>query len=373
MWKKLVHVIESEIDDIRYGIERLAGIQKPLQIKAYTGYGNQEYLRVTGRVLARRDIPAVTASDAIWKNFVNISKNWLTDEVPGARIETRYEDTVLETVADEEGYFEIQIPWQSPRSGTAQWPIVELTLLDPVRENPVREFATIQVPGVGGEFGIISDIDDTIMETGATNFLRAARNTFLGNAHTRVVFSGVSALYAALARGRNCSELNPFFYITSSPWNLYDFISHIFELRNVPRGTLFMTDWGIDEDTFLMKGHHSHKKHAIRQVLDTYPELRFVCIGDSGQKDPEIYTEMLDEYPDRFLAFYIRDVTGDKRDKAVTNLIEKASGAGVDMILAEESYTVAQHAAEIDLIRKCELPAILGREKADLAEAEEGG
>ena len=369
MWKKLIHLIESEVDSVKYGIERLAGSTKPLQIQTYVGYGNDRILRVSGRVLRQKNIPAPGASDSDWRNFLNMARNWFTDEVPFAKLEARFRDEVFEARADEEGYFSVEVPVENSSEGAAMWLDVDLQLVDPVGDFPVTASASVQLPSLGSEFGIISDIDDTVIHTGATDLLQMARNTLLGNAHTRIVFNGVSALYAALARGKDGRGRNPFFYVTSSPWNLYGLLSEIFELRSVPKGALFMTDWGIDDEKFVEAGHHSHKKGAIRRVLDFYPDLKFILIGDSGQQDPEIYTDILDEYPDRILALYIRDVTTDARDTAVFTLAEKAKEAGVDLVLTAESYAIAKHAAAHGFIRETELPAIKGQTKADRAEA----
>ncbi|MDF1752627.1 MAG: DUF2183 domain-containing protein [Verrucomicrobiales bacterium] len=375
MWKKIINSIETEIDDVKYGLERLFGLQSPLQIKCYNGYGNDERLHVTGRVLVLADMPETGASDSAWRNFINVSRNWLTDDVPFAKLEARFRDQVIEVVADEEGYFSVEIPFTGDHCGAAVWYQVELRLLDPVAkdDSPVKETAFVQVPCKGSEFGVISDIDDTIIHTGATSLIQMIRNVFLGNAHTRVVFNGLTALYDALARGTDGRGRNPFFYVTSSPWNLYDLIAHIFELRSIPRGTLFMTDWGIDEEKFLISSHHSHKKDAIRKILNTYRELKFVLIGDSGQQDPEIYTDILEEFPGRILAVYIRDVTKDSRAESVKALADRAVKQGVDLVLSEESYIVAEHAVANSLIRKCELPAIYGQQLTDREEAVDEG
>ena len=104
--------------------------------------------------------------------------------------------------------------------------------------------------------------------------------------------------------------------------------------------------------------------------MEVLAELYFVLLGDSGQKDPEIYTEIFDEFPERVLAIYIREVTGEKRRQVVEELGEKAARRGVDLVLANETVTLAEHAVSKGLIRRCELPAIRGQQEADREEAE---
>ena len=373
MFKKFIHFIEAQIDAFKYGLWRLIGVSDPLQIKCYTGYGNHSTLRVGGRVLQLKNLSKTGASDSAWKNFVNVVKNWFTDEVPAARIEVRFQDFHSRIITDEEGYFEIEIPLETISSDASMWHEVELTLLEPRDQEIVTAQAVAQIPERGSEFGIISDIDDTVIFTGATSILQMVKNTLLGNAHTRVVFNGVSALYAALARGKDGRGRNPFFYVTSSPWNLYDLILQIFELRSIPRGTLFMTDWGIDNQKFFTSGHHRHKKGAIIDILEFYPDLNFILIGDSGQEDPEIYSDILSHYPDRVLAIYIRDVTTGARDEVLSKLVERASKTGTDLVFAEESFQIAEHAVSKGYIRRSEIPAIVGQQQSDRQEAVEEG
>ena len=369
MWKKLIHLVESELDSIKYGIERLVGSNDSLRIESYLGYGNDGFLRLSGRILRQQRLPDSSASDSEWRNFLNMSRNWFTDEVPHARLEARFREKRFETETDEEGYFYFELPLGNLSTNAMMWYEVDLTLVEPVGDSPVTAKALAQMPARGSEFGVISDIDDTVIHTAATDLLQMAKNTLLGNAHTRVVFNGVSSLYSALSRGADGRGRNPFFYVTSSPWNVYRLLTEIFELRSIPRGTLFMTDWGIDESKFFTSGHHSHKKAAIRKVLEFYPSLNFILIGDSGQQDPEIYTDILGEFPGRILAVYIRDVTKRSRDRSVSRLAEKARDSGVDLILTEESLAIAKHACAKGFIRDCDLPAVEGQVRADRAEA----
>lgn len=368
MWKRVINWLETEIDDIKYGFDKLSGMSDPIEIKCYPGFGNDHKLIVKGRVLRKRETPSSKAADGEWRNFLNVTRNWFTDEVPHARLEISYgEDTCLVT-ADEEGYFKGTLPGDRVTPSLENWIDVQVRLITESKEPPVTSTAHVQVPCRESEFGIISDIDDTVMETDATSLLAMMKNTFLRNSHTRLVFDGVSAFYAALTRGNDGRGSNPFFYVTSSPWNLHDLIVRVFELRGVPRGTFFMTDWGLDDSKFLMSGHHDHKTAAIESVLETYPKLPFLLIGDSGQKDPEIYSHILEKYPKQILAIYIRDVTQDKRDAEVRNLKETAEKHGVDLILAPDTAAMAQNAASHAWIRDLEIPAIEGQIKADRME-----
>ena len=216
---------------------------------------------------------------------------------------------------------------------------------------------------------MISDIDDTVLQSDATHLLRMARNVFLGNAHTRLPFPGVAALYRAMFSGVSGSEMNPLFYVSSSPWNLYDLLSHFFNLQGIPVGpVLHLRDWGVNENEILPLKHRNYKIDTIRKIIDFFPYLPFVLIGDSGQEDPEIYAELVREYPNRALAVYIRNVSRDlKRPEEVRKLAQRVIEEGGSLVLAEDSETIARHAVELELINPQSLEAVREDRRKDEA------
>ena len=99
--------------------------------------------------------------------------------------------------------------------------------------------------------------------------------------------------------------------------------------------------------TALPRGHSDHKLGAIRQILDYYPDLPFILIGDSGQEDPEIYRDIVHDYGGRIRAIYIRNVTTDPaRARAIGELAEEVRGAGSDLLLSEDTLAAVRHAAD---------------------------
>ncbi len=144
------------------------------------------------------------------------------------------------------------------------------------------------IPGPGARFGVISDVDDTVLVTGATDAVGMARTVFTGNALSRMTFDGVAELYRAL-RGE---QGNPIFYVSSSPWNLYDLLDDFLALNGLPAGPILLRDWGLSSIELLPTDHHHHKLGTIHAILSTYPDLPFLLLGDSGQQDPEIYAQI---------------------------------------------------------------------------------
>ena len=214
------------------------------------------------------------------------------------------------------------------------------------------------VPSPHAAFGVISDLDDTVLQSEVTTFVRAARLVLLENAHTRLPFPGVAAFYRALHQGVPGAPANPIFYVSSSPWNLYDVIVEFLDAREIPAGPMLLRDWDL---TSALAGNVGHKSLLIREILDAYPWMKFILVGDSGQEDPEIYAKIVAEYPGRILAIYIRDVSRSVgRSESIALLAEQVAVAKSTLILAPDTLTVARHAAAqgwIDASRLDEIAA----------------
>lgn len=358
-----VERFEARFDRLKRRLGTSIGRTGSPIVVPYRSYGTLDRLLIMGRVLANTQATTAGADDSIWQNLLNTYRRLESDEVPGARVQAQIGDAMAEALSDDEGYFRIWL------DGVAEYTIpgwldVDVRLCEPAREGhgPVSATAKVQVPSNEAQFGVISDIDDTVMQSHATELLRMARLTFLGNAHTRLPFPGVAAFYRALVGG--AKTLNPIAYVSSSPWNLYDLIVDFFELQKVPPGPMFLRDWGIAREELLPTEHLGHKLDAIETLFEFYDHLPFILIGDSGQQDPEIYAEIVRRYPARVLAVYVRDVSEDgRRDEAIQELSKEIVDSGGDLILAEDTLHMAQHAADNGWIR----PDALGEIRQDIA------
>ena len=107
------------------------------------------------------------------------------------------------------------------------------------------------------------------------------------------------------------------------------------------------------------------KLTQIREILTTYPTLPFILVGDSGQKDPEIYGTLVREFPGRILAIYIRNVSPyPERSEAIRRLAQQVSDEGSTLLLADDTLAAARHAVAHGWISEDSLPEI-GSEKRD--------
>jgi phosphatidate phosphatase APP1 len=373
-WKKLFYKLgnssERYFDSLKLRMRQKMGLHMDVQVQTYMTYANSNELYLRGRVLLNRNIE-MSDRDSLWKNLSNTYKRLNSAEVAGAKLRVSFHNTTQEFLSDEDGYFELALPLINPLPKEELWhhPLVELLEAPFPLQLPVHARAEVMTPPSTARFGIISDIDDTVLTTHAQSLLKSAYMTFLHNSYSRLPFEGVAAFYQALQKGMSGAEENPVFYVSSSPWNLYDLLVNFLELNKIPKGPLFLKDYGFTHKKLFTESHSSHKPKQIRNILNAYPHLNFILIGDSGQHDPEIYATVIKEFPGRILAAYIRDVSIEERDLQVKKIAETTMGDKVEMILAENSFSAAQHAVSKGFIHPEMLDLIKADKEADEKES----
>ena len=336
-------------------------------IALYDGFGFNGRLMVHGRVLRDERIPDATNADTPWTNLAAMLRRADADAMPFAKVRVTAGRSIHEFVADDEGFFSGWMDVVAPMPLADDWVRVGAELLHAdAGASAVTSEGRALVPAVAPTRLVISDIDDTVLQSKVTNLLLAVRTIAFGNARTRLPFPGVAAFYQALRRGAPGNERNPLYYVSSSPWNLYDVIRQFLEVQGIPPGPIMLRDLDLGLDVLSSRHHHVHKREMIRRVLSTYPSLPAVLIGDSGQQDPEIYRDVVREYPGRIAAVYIRNVTmSDERSHAIQELAEEIVAAGSSLLLADDTLAAARHAAEHGLIDPATLGAIADEKKAD--------
>ena len=331
-----------------------------VKIHPFRGHGTPWALYVRGRVVEKKAIMPAAARDSLGRNLLNMYRRFTSSAVADARVRARFRGIEEDAITDIGGYFDFHIAPEAPLDSTQVWHEVALELLEPdaVEEGAVRATACALVPTTDAEFGIISDIDDTVIESSAARLLTMLRIVLLNNAYTRLPFKGVTAFYQALQHGEDGDRTNPIFYVSSSPWNIYDLLVDFLDIHGLPAGPLFLRDWSSEQWWVDAMRHMDHKRQLIVSLLDTYPHLPFLLIGDSGQEDPEIYRQIVRDYPGRIAAVYIRNVTQGERARAVGALAEEVCALGVDMLLVEDTIAAAEHAAANGYISATSLPRI---------------
>ncbi|MGL4608115.1 MAG: App1 family protein [Trueperaceae bacterium] len=310
----------------------------------YLSYGTAQRVFIKGRVLESKALRTANKDDPKWHNFRSALKRFRSNEIANAKVRVSFQNESQELVTDEEGFFKMWLDLASPLSfqeaETLHFQHVHVELLGPLREEQSETTFTGQIMiSHGADFGIISDIDDTVLQSDATRVLKMAKHVLFGNARTRLPFEGVATFYQQLSRNKN-----PLFYVSSSPWNLYDLLVEFLDVNDIPLGPLLLRDWGISDKELLPTGHAGHKLTAIQQILETYPSLPFILIGDSGQEDPEIYSQVVQKYPGRILVVYIRDVSGSPRTETINKLTQTVIAKKSELLLVPDTKIAAEHA-----------------------------
>lgn len=365
---RLARDVGKNLRSAKRSFDKRIGKTEHPQLIPYRGYGNDARMLVMGRALRDPGLTEADAADHWAKNLLNSYKRLESDELAGARVRVRIGALSEDLTSDNEGFFRTTIPLGTPMPPDAgHWHNVQLELIEPVVPSgqPTASAQTL-VPPRECQFGIISDLDDTVIQTGATNILRMIQATLLRNARTRVPFAGVAAFYAALQQGATGTAFNPIFYVSSSPWNLYDVIEQFLALHRIPMGPTLLRDWGMSLER-LPIGHAAHKTASIRDILAMYPSMRFILIGDSGQQDPEIYRDIAREFRGRILAAYIRDVTpGQPRAAVLAGITKELDEIGTRMVVAADTIAAARHAAESGWIADAALTDVAAEKKRDV-------
>jgi len=323
----------------------------PILIQPYIGYHSPTKLYLRGRVMEDEGI-----QDGVDDRFIRIILNnfrrFETDEIANAILRITYLDKTYEMITDEEGFYflDIDLPNEASMIGKKQWSYsVELLEAPGYPDQKVVATGSVMTLNPDSTFGIISDIDDTVLQTHMTSFLKLKmlRQTFTSNAHGRSPMEGIVDFYQQLTGGPDEKKQNPFFYLSDSPWNLYDTITKFMENESLPQGPLFLRDFGFNRGE-KRKQFNEHKQINIKRIFNAFPDLSFVLLGDSASHDADYYLEALRNFPDRVKALYIRQTKLNKNARRIQKMVEEANSTKI--LIFEKSTEMVADAREKGLI-----------------------
>ncbi|MEW9918041.1 phosphatase domain-containing protein [Marimonas sp. MJW-29] len=289
MVRKALHAVVWRIERV---IDAVRGQRdKRRVIEPYIGYATPDHLVVRGRVLTALRRNAPRAEQSRWVNFRQMLGLFLTDEV--ADVEISAEGMTAHT--DEEGYFTLLLARDDRRG----WQDVIVRIVD----TDVAVACPVMIAGDDAAFVVVSDIDDTMLRTGAYSLARNLWTSLTGNALTRQVFPDAVTFMQHLTEGGR----NPVYYVSSSPWNLHDFLATIFDRAGLVRGPKFLRDLGVSRTQFITGTHGDHKGGSIDTLIAAHPGLPFVLVGDTGQHDAFVYLDAIARHPGRIAAVVLRE------------------------------------------------------------------
>jgi len=322
----------------------------PLQIIAFYTYGTNTHLYVRGRALEDENINL--SAKSLWKLLINTWRRFDTDDIGQSPISVKLPDGLCyTTTTDSDGFFLIEAKHHDLEqfADNEGWVPFEISYSSEELKSRIRQgncFAgEFLIPSANAEYGIISDIDDTIVHTGVVSSLKwqVIKNTVFRRPEKRIPLEGAADFLHLLHRGRSGRAANPVFYVSHSPWNLYRYLLFFFEMNHFPKGPILLRTFKS-----LLKRRRSEEKpqkqNEILNILKTYPHMNFILIGDSGEHDADIYMEIAETHPNRIRAIYLRSVRHRKKRLRVKGLFKHFRTTPV--LLAENSRELIAHARE---------------------------
>lgn len=316
---------------------------------AYRGYGNKQQFFMQGHVFKGMAMVKPREKSTGWQNFVTLIKMFLIRTVPKARVSLKINGESYETRCSEDGFFEFNISEHQLEAG---WHNAEVELCEKLVEGQetVKTEADLLIQNEF-EYGCISDIDDTFLVSHVTKFWRKIYLLTTKDPQTRKPFKGVVEFYKSLCQGQS-RDPNPFFYVSSSEWNLYDFLIRFTEFHRLPKGVLQLKRLKDSLLDFFKSGYgsHDHKRVKIERILNTYPDQKFILLGDNGQHDALIYHSVAQNFSEQVKAIYIRAVKKSNSEK-VNEVLEKIDDLSIPTLQFKNTEEAINHAREHGFIK----------------------
>lgn len=300
-------------------------------IVPFPGYGGPGWVRVVGRVLIvppkRRSENGDRASVRGWRSFIGIPVSF-------AKVSVHIGETVHEVVADRGGVIDSVVHADLP-SG---WQTFSLSV-----EGGAKIEATAFIVAESTRFGIVSDVDDTVMVTALPRPLVAAWNSFVVDEHARLAVPGMAVLLEQLMRQHADA---PMIYLSTGAWNIAPTLRRFLGRHLFPEGSMLLTDWGPTHDRWFRSGRE-HKITNLRRLAAEFPQMRWLLIGDDGQHDEAIYSQFLEEHPESVAGVAIRRLLpaeavlagrragGEPHADGVVPWVSAEDGAGLRDLLGE--------------------------------------
>lgn len=322
--------------------------KKSAQVKVYHGYGHAHNLVVYGHVFKYRANAKQQFKNGFLVNLMHLFKLFVLKPYPFINVRLTFNGQTVNTKTAYDGFFKVE--WEAKENVAAGWHTVEVAALDEQTQEIAKSKGSIYVPHIT-QYAFISDIDDTIMVSHSKTIVKRLRELLLKNPRTRKTFQSTRYHYELLANAHTePQQPNPFFYVSSSEWNLYDYLVEIFRFNGFPEGTFLLNQLKRWKDLVKTgKTGHEGKLLRIMRIIDAFPNQKFIFLGDNSQKDPEIYYKIAEKYGKNVIAVYIRNVRNSKlfETQEILNKLEEKSISTCIFVHSEDAIA---HSKKIGLI-----------------------
>lgn len=343
--------IESGLTKRRRDSKLESGAFRGIHVVVYQGFVAEDVAKVRVRVIETPELPG-DSRIPYWDTAQSNLRRHSALAIVGAEVELRIGNHTATELTDDHGFANFALPVPNLKVG---WHDAH-AVTTPIDDGESASGAgRVVKPSLRAPFLVISDIDDTILLTGLTEGVTMVTRTLLREANQRRAIPGMSSFYRGLVRGvaNKAGNRKPeptFFYVSTGSWSFYPLLEQFIGLRAFPQGPMFLTDWGPTE-RYLRRSGAEHKRTAIRRLLEAYPGMQFVLIGDSGQRDALTYEEMAREFPGRVALILIRQVGDDDEDRNldVQKRAEALRAEGIPLHLVADALQATELAQALGL------------------------
>jgi phosphatidate phosphatase APP1 len=308
----------------------------------FTGYGSTDWVRVLCRVqLAgrRSNRRRERGNSRGWRSFVAISVGDISVTIIAGTQEIRVN-------ADRGGVVDTTIAVTLEPG----WQNITIRVAG---DNAVSAPVFIVHPRVS--FGIVSDVDDTVMVTALPRPFLAAWNTFVLNEHARSPVPGMAVLYERLTKSHPGT---PVIYLSTGAWNVAPTLSRFLGRNLYPPGPLLLTDWGPTHDRWFRSGRE-HKRLSLQMLASEFPNMSWLLIGDNGQHDEEIYGDFAKEHPTKVAGIAIRQLsTGEAVLAGGRGRAARTGSRAIDWMYAQDGAGLAESLVNARILPAEQLPII---------------
>lgn len=319
-----------------------------LDIQLYRGYVNDQELIVFGHVFNSWAPDKYEIDRRGYRHMKSVVKMFTINPIKNIEVTLRFKDVEVTTKTLDDGYFRFSIPYNgflesgwhpySVSSGPGEIGIIaQGELLKPFKS----------------KLGIISDIDDTFLISHSHNFFKKLYIILTQNLENREIFNDVVPHFQALSRAGQEGEkaFNSFFYVSSSEWNLYEFILQFARLHELPKAIIKLKKikTGLADFLFSGRGSHDHKFIKIKDIVSFYPHLEYVLMGDDSQQDTYLYERVCKFFPKNIKAIYIRQ-TRSRQKKHIKKLLLNIEDMNVATCYFKNSTEAIAHSKKIGIV-----------------------
>lgn len=330
----------------------LSDTRKPLTIQLYPSYGNEQTIHIKGRVMETEK--TAQKNHSRWETFKHNLRSLSVDEQEHMAVDVTFNQRTVRVQTNEEGMFQFEMKDFGPVAPGYHHVQAALTPESASRYRaPLASGMIVIQPKQDRSFGVVSDIDDTIVKSDVTDKSKALKNLLLNNEHSSTAFPGMAVLYQILDKRSDGAVDGDVTYLSGSPIGLANRLENFLTVKGFPQGAMELKKMGFEDGDYPIFQQTDYKPERLRQLFNTYPEKSFFLFGDNGEADPEIYRQINQEFPGRVLGIYINNVTQDSATaaryagmKLSNNAAESAQDLFLRGVISQQELNAVQQAVQ---------------------------